>query len=352
MSEAHPVLALEAGRVAYAAWMEAVGRAPATIGTRMVHLRRFAGWARSEGYGSLDEISAETLDRFRATLALRTECLAHPLAATTRHCRLAAVRLWVRWAVRTRRLREDPLWDYEMPRLPRRLPRAILSVAEVERVLAQPDVHTPMGLRDRAMLEVFYSTGMRRGEVVRLGRDDVDAVRGVVFIREGKGLKDRVVPIGARAILWVRRYAAHARPVLAARRRGEAESSTLFLGARGDRIRPSRLTARMHRYVSAASGKPGSCHVFRHSMATLMHDGGADIRDLQEMLGHAQISTTEIYTHVSVERLRSVHALTHPAEAGRAWLGRRVGGGVAPLLAVPPRRGRLKGPWGAAGGSG
>jgi integrase/recombinase XerD len=182
----------------------------------------------------------------------------------------------------------------------------------VERILAQPDVHTPMGLRDRAMLEVFYSTGMRHGEEVRLGCDDVDA----------------------------------------ARRRGDEESSTLFLGARGDRIRPSRLTERMHRYVSAASGKPGSCHVFRHSMATLMHDGDADIRDLQEMLGHAQISTTEIYTHVSVERLRSVHALTHPAEAGRAWLGRRVGGGVAPLLAVPPRRGRLKGPWGAAGGSG
>ena len=291
------------------------------------------------------------MERYRSLVMAATGVHGSPLAWSTRLSRLAAVRLWFRWATRTRRLPSDPSADLVLPKPPRRLPRSILTATEVEEVFRLPDVHTVLGLRDRAILEVMYSTGMRRGEVVRLEGSDVDVERGVVFVREGKGRKDRVVPIGERALAWVERYRSASRPELVSRRRDGGDPSTLFLNARGTAVRPSRLTDRLHHYVKRGSGKAGSCHVFRHSMATLMHDGGADIRDLQELLGHAQLSTTEIYTHVSVERLRAVHALTHPAEAGRGWLGHRLGGGVAPLLAVPPRRGRLAGPWGARAGA-
>ena len=168
-----------------------------------------------------------------------------------------------------------------------------------------------LGLGEAAeALEVLYSTGLRRMELVGLDLPDLDAERGVVLVREGKGKKDRLVPIGERAIRWTERYLDHVRQRLAHGRSGRA----LFLSARGTRIRPTRLTERLHRYL-VASGieKPGSCHVWRHTAATLMHDGGADIRDVQEMLGHAQLSTTQIYTRVSIERLKAVHAKTHPA---------------------------------------
>jgi len=135
-------------------------------------------------------------------------------------------------------------------------------------------------------------------------------------VREGKGKKDRLVPIGERAIAWTHRYLDAVRPRLV---QGGRDPGALFVSARGTRIRPNRLTERLHRYVVVAGvGKPGSCHIFRHTMATLMHDAGADIRDLQEMLGHAQLSTTEIYTHVSIQRLKAVHTETHPAHLTRA----------------------------------
>lgn len=219
------------------------------------------------------------------------------------------------WATRTKRLLVNPAAEMALPRLPARLPRAVLSVSEAERVLAQPDLTSARGLRDRAILEVLYSTGLRRMELVGLDLIDLDAERGVVLVREGKGKKDRLVPIGARAIGWVHRYLDTVRPRLVRAR----DPGALFLNARGTRIRPSRLTERLHRYVVAAGvGKPGSVHIFRHTMATLMHDAGADIRDLQEILGHAQLSTTEIYTHVSIERLKAVHVKTHPAHLSRA----------------------------------
>jgi integrase/recombinase XerD len=202
--------------------------------------------------------------------------------------------------------------------LPKRLPRAVLSVSEMERVLAQPALETALGLRDRAILEVLYSTGIRRMELIGLDGTDLDVERGTLFVREGKGKKDRVVPIGERAIRWTERYLDDVRPHLieqSARRSVRNRSTNaLFLSAHGTKLKPGKLTDRLHEYLRKAGiEKPGSVHIFRHTMATLMHDAGADIRDLQEMLGHAQLSTTEIYTHVSIERLKAVHTRTHPA---------------------------------------
>jgi integrase/recombinase XerD len=156
---------------------------------------------------------------------------------------------------------------------------------------------------------VFYSTGVRRFELIKLKLYDVDAERGTLVVREGKGKKDRMVPIGERAAAWVAKYLEDGRPSLAV----EPDDGTLFLTVEGAPFTPNRLTQMVRGYVNAAGvGKKGACHLFRHTMATLMLEGGADIRFIQQMLGHAKLETTQIYTQVSIRKLKEIHAATHP----------------------------------------
>ena len=172
-----------------------------------------------------------------------------------------------------------------------------------------------MGLRDRAILEIFYSTGMRRSELMGLGLFDLDRERGTVMIRQGKGKKDRMIPIGERAITWIDRYQTRVRPELVI----ERGNTTLFLTQAGEAFTPDRLTQLVRGYVKAADiGKTGSCHLLRHTMATLMLENGADIRYIQAMLGHAELSTTQIYTQVSIRKLKEIHSATHPAKVRSA----------------------------------
>lgn len=288
--------------------LQARGFARSTIAARRLHLGRFAAILARGGVRRLNAVTEGSVEQFQLALG-RSTSSPSPGPATRANI-VTAVRMFCVWAVRTRRITVDPALRLERPRLPRRLPRAVLSVGEVERVLARPDLSTRGGVRDRAILEVLYSTGIRRMELVGLTLRDLDAERGLLFVREGKGRKDRWVPIGERAVHWIHRYLDEVRPTLLA----AADPGALFLNARGRPIRPSRLTERLHGYVcSAGVSKSGSCHIFRHTMATLMHDGGADIRDLQEMLGHALLTTTQLYTHVSLARLKAVHTRTHPA---------------------------------------
>lgn len=303
---------------AYIASAEAQGYAASTLAARRLHLAQFAEWCDARGLLTPDELTPGMLERYRQWLYRLRQSDGAALSWATQSNKLTAVRMLLAWAARAKRITVNPAAELQMPRLPKRLPRAVLSVSEMERVLAQPDLQTALGLRDRAILEVLYSTGIRRMELVGLDCTDVDPERGTLFVREGKGKKDRLVPIGERAILWTLRYLDHVRPKLveraALRSTRHRNTKALFLTARGTRLKPTKLTDRLHRYlVSAGIEKPGSVHIFRHTMATLMHDAGADIRDLQEILGHAQLSTTEIYTHVSIERLKAIHTRTHPA---------------------------------------
>jgi integrase/recombinase XerD len=293
--------------------LEAKGYATATLASRRLHLERFAAWCAERGIERPAELTAAVLEQYRRALYHHRQENGRPLAWSTQAGKLVAVRMLLRWLVRAGHLFYNPAAELELPRLPRRLPKAVLSVSEAEAVLAQPDLTTALGLRDRAILEVLYSTGIRRKELVGLNLSDLDAERGVLLVREGKGGRDRLVPIGERAVLWVEKYLEEVRPRLARRR----DAGALFLTTRGGRIRANRLTERLHGYLADAGiGKGGSCHVWRHTAATLMHEGGADIRDVQEMLGHADLSTTQVYTRVSIHRLKAVHARTHPA--GRA----------------------------------
>jgi integrase/recombinase XerD len=222
------------------------------------------------------------------------------------------VKGFLRWAYRTRLLETDPSAGLELPRRPYTLPLSVLSAREVEVVLRSAQPHTAVGLRDRAMLELFYSTGLRRAEVAHLGVGDVDTSRGVVLVRSGKGQRDRVTPIGRRAVRWVTRYLRRGRPRLLR----EQDPGVLFLTARGRGFALNRLSERVSGYLTRAGfPKRGSCHLFRHTAATLLLEGGADIREVQEILGHRNLTTTARYTHVSIRRLQVVHARAHPAEA-------------------------------------
>jgi integrase/recombinase XerD len=177
-------------------------------------------------------------------------------------------------------------------------------------VLIQPDLETEKGLRDRALLEVLYSTGIRRQEVINLCLQDINTASGVLFIRQGKGKKDRFVPIGERALQWIEKYKTEVRPY----HQLPSSPDNLFLDEIGKALDPHKVSRAVKKYVKqAAIDKVGSCHLFRHTMATLMLENGADIRFIQQMLGHAQISTTEIYTHVAIHKLKEIHKLTHPA---------------------------------------
>lgn len=314
--------ALAALITTYLTAAEAQGYAASTLDGRRRHLTQFVQWCDARGLLTPEEITPTVLEAFRLWLYhLRQDDGTPeglPLTWATQASKLTAVRMLFAWATRSKRLVMNPAAEIERPRLPKRLPRAVLTVSETERVLAQPNLDTAMGIRDRAILEVLYSTGIRRMELVGLDCTDIDPERGICFVREGKGKKDRLVPIGERAITWTLRYLDLVRPHLLERAALRAvvgrDTTALFLSARGTRIRATKLTERLRQYLVAAQiEKPGSVHIFRHTMATLMHDRGADIRDLQEMLGHAQLSTTEIYTHVSIERLKAIHTQTHPA---------------------------------------
>lgn len=195
----------------------------------------------------------------------------------------------------------------------RRLPKHILSIEEIERILNQTNVREAIGIRDRAILETLYSTGVRRFELADLKIPGLDLEAGTTMIK-GKGNRDRMIPVGERASDWIRKYLNEVRPGHVV----SPDDGTLFLTEYGEPFRKSRLTDLVRKYILAAGiDKPGSCHLFRHSMATHMLENGADIRFIQAILGHSNLSTTEIYTHVSIRKLKEVHAATHPATASR-----------------------------------
>ena len=174
----------------------------------------------------------------------------------------------------------------------------------------RPNLEERLGIRDRALLEFLYSTGIRRMELLHLKLYDVDQKHGLVTIREGKGRRDRVVPVGERALAWLDRYLTKLRPSLVLK----PDDGVVFLTSLGAPFTPNHLSWLARRYVRAAEiGKSGACHIFRHTMATLMLEGGADIRYIQAMLGHVRLDTTQIYTHVSIRMLKQIHSATHPA---------------------------------------
>lgn len=305
-------LPLETAVARHLSWLSAHNYAPATVDTRAWALGLFRTWAQERSADEVSDLTADLVERYQRHLSQHAKADGWPLAFRTQRARLVPVRTFCKWLKREGLLAANPAEDLIMPRGEQHLPTNILTSGEVETVLAVPAIATPTGLRDRAILETFYSTGVRRTELSRLAVGDVDPERGVAMVRQGKGKKDRVVPIGERALAWVKKYLAQARPQLL--RALGADPGTLFLTERGGPFAVKHLSALVARYVTASGvGKPGSCHLFRHTLATLMLENGADVRYVQAMLGHASLQTTQVYTHVSIKALQEVHARTHPA---------------------------------------
>ena len=295
---------------AYLDQLRARNFAAQTVEYKRMALLRFVDWCAERGITRVTEVTRPVLQRYQRHLYHSTTRGGKPLSAAGQANRLAAVRGFFKFLTRENVLLYNPASELDLPKLEKRLPKDILSADEAERVLSQPDVSTPLGIRDRAILEVLYSTGMRRQELIELQRQHLDAERGIVAIRQGKGKKDRFIPIGERALAWIAKYLADVRPELEI-----ADIHTLFLDEAGQKMDPHRISRAVRAYVERSGvNKRGRCHLFRHTMATLMLENGADIRFIQQMLGHSMLSTTEIYTHVSILKLKQVHTLTHPAK--------------------------------------
>lgn len=283
-----------------ALWLED-GLAKATLSSYRADLTGLSRWLAERDSAPLAAAGAADLGRYLAHLAA-----GHKATSQSRH--LSTLRRYYRWlAVRGRRA-DDPTATLAMPGRAERLPK-VLSEENVEALLAAPDVATPLGLRDRAMLETLYATGLRVSELVGLRLFEVNVDMGVVRVL-GKGAKERLVPLGELALEWLERYLAEARPGLMGQRSGD----DLFVTARGAAMTRQMFWTLIKRYAPQADIDPArlSPHVLRHAFATHLLNHGADLRVVQLLLGHADISTTQIYTHVARERLKTLHAQHHP----------------------------------------
>lgn len=274
--------------------LETRNYSPSTVHARKRAMGYFLAWCDERSLGRASEITRPILASYQHALFHHRTRDDRPLSFATQSERLSTVKLFFQWAARKNIVMYNPASEIELPRVERRLPKHVLTASEADLVIAQPNVGDALGLRDRALLELLYSTGMRRAEVCALEVFDLDPDRGTVVVRQGKGKKDRVVPMGERASRWLTKYLTDVRPVLAR----SPNEHAVFVSHDGERFTPDFLSRLVREYVEKSGiAKKGSCHLFRHAAATLMLENGADIRFIQQMLGHRSLETTEIYTH-------------------------------------------------------
>ncbi|WP_444900376.1 site-specific tyrosine recombinase XerC [Microbulbifer sp. SSSA003] len=292
-------------------WCAAKGLSPRTLEGRDTALHRFIVWCDERDIDHPATITLPILERYQKHLYYYRKPNGEPLGYSSQHALLTPLKAWFKWLTRDRHILYNPASELELPKVPKGLPRVVLSVEEVERILTAPNTEDPSGVRDRAILELFYGTGIRRMEMANLSLYDLNPSRKTLLVREGKGRKDRLLPVGDRALHWAERYRREVRPELVSGK----DSGHLFLTDQGQPWAMGYLTTLVRKYLRQTGlKKSGACHLFRHAMATHMLDNGADIRYIQTMLGHAELSTTQIYTQVSIEKLREVHRATHPAK--------------------------------------
>lgn len=295
-------------------WCETMNFSVNTIVSRGHAVRRFIQWCESRGLDKPQDITKPILERYQRHLFHYRKKDGQPLSFRTQAGQIHGLKAFFKWLTKHNHILYNPASEIEAPRIRRQLPRHLLSTTEIEHLLKQTQYVGAIGIRDRAIIETLYSTGMRRMEAAHLKLYDLDVDRGTVFISEGKGKKDRVVPIGERACAWVRKYLDELRPGLIL----EPDEGYLFISDLGKPYRKNQLGDMVKKYkLKAGIDKPGSCHLLRHAMATHMLENGADIRYIQAILGHSDLSSTQIYTQVSIKKLKEVHTATHPAKLER-----------------------------------
>jgi integrase/recombinase XerD len=282
-------------------WLED-GLSPNTIDSYRRDLCKFAAWLEKQRDVSISQTTHGDIQGFLAYLVVEQK--AKP-SSTGRN--ISSLKRLFRYLLRQGKVSTDPTLQIDTPKLPRNLPKS-LTEQDVEQLLDAPDVQTPLGLRDRTMFEVLYATGLRVSELVTLRVAQVSMDMGVVRVM-GKGSKERLVPLGEEALDWLSRYIANGRGVLLDKQLTDA----LFVTARGEGMTRQMFWYLVKKYSKKGGlNKPMSPHTLRHAFATHLLNHGADLRVVQMLLGHADISTTQIYTHVARERLKQLHALHHP----------------------------------------
>ena len=281
-----------------------------TVDSRARDFRLFVAWCEERALTKPGEVTKRILERYQRHLFYFRKPNGQPLSVERQHVLLVQLRMYFRWLCRENFLPANPASEVELPRQPVRLPRDTLTVSQVEQLLAVPNVETLVGLRDRALLELLWATGLRRAEAAKLSVYDVGFEKGTVFVREGKGKKDRVVPLPQRTAEWLERYLRDVRPRLASLE----DEGAFFLSEAGGRLSPGTVTQLVRALLrkSGFQGR-GSSHLLRHACATQMLEGGADVRFVQELLGHASLETTQVYTRVTISKLKEVYEACHPA---------------------------------------
>lgn len=263
---------------------------------------------------STRSITKPILERYKKHLYYSRKSNGEPLSFNGQSTLLSSIKTFFKWLTQQNYLLYNPASELQLPRKPTQLPRYLLSLEETQDLLNSADVQTVGGIRDRAVMELLYSCGLRRQECANLQLQDVDLKRQSVFVREGKGGKDRLLPIGDSATAWLIKYLEDARPELMI----GLDDYALFISDYGEPYQGSGIGRLVKRAMKKAGiEKEGSAHLFRHAMATHMLENGADIRFIQAMLGHSDLKSTQVYTRVSIEKLREIHKATHPSRVAK-----------------------------------
>ena len=312
---------------AFIAWLRDTGRADQTLEHHRCSLKVWRQFLDAKGVTELAQVTPQIAADYQAWLYAARSRYGRPYTLETQIGILNSVQVFHRFLVKTGRLLSNPAETIRLPREPKRLPGTILSPAEMKKLLAQPDAATVLGFRDRTLYEVLYSTGIRITEAIRLKVPDVNLDQRTLFVHAGKGGKDRVVPIGQSAVKYLGEYLRRVRPLLARRsptchaeadrRRREGEDGTwpMFLDRLGHPFEKSGILKKLAIYATRAGIKKHiTVHTFRHTLATEMLRHGADLRQIQELLGHANLRTTQIYTHIVKGELKRVQEQCHPRE--------------------------------------
>lgn len=310
----HPAGSLLELMAQWQAWMEMRNLSVCTVRLRLQSMGMFAAWLSERSVTMAGLVTRSMVEAHQRYLHRYRKSNGDLMSVGGQYQRLKGIEHFFRWACRKHHIEANPAADIEYPRLGRSLPDYFTGT-ELERIFAVPDINTAEGVRDRALLELLYSTGLRRSEVAHLTMMDLERGNNVVRVVKGKGGKDRYVPIGERALLWIERYLNDVRP----RWSLDAGDYSLFLTPKRLPMTPSQVTSRIGRLVVKAglSGR-GSCHRFRHTFATHLLENGCDLRLIQGMLGHAGMEMTARYAQVSIKQLCAAHGAFHPSSKSEA----------------------------------
>ncbi len=288
--------------------LRSCGRAAHTIRGIRSSLKNFVQFLEAENLTELEDLTGQALEEYRSELSFCLTAKGTPLARSTQIQRLCNIKGFTAFLKAKDYLFQDPAEALEVPRQAQRLPKAILSAREIAKLMAAPDMRTAKGYRNRIILEILYDTGIRRAELSDIKLADLDLAGGYIRII-GKGDKQRVVPVSEKVCELIRNYLLFVRPALV---KGD-DPGHLVVNRWGQRLDPNGVWAAVRRCVQMAGIKKRvSTHSLRHSCATHMLKNGAPVRHIQEMLGHASINTTQIYTRVTINDLKQVHAKYHP----------------------------------------